>query len=194
MSIEDMNGALGEGRRISGAWLKVDPMRVEDLYVRLKEMPAIGGVGLQADAVRRLVAMLDENLGRAIFVYVGFAGLIASGVVYNTVRISFAERHRELASLRVLGFSRTDVSYILLGEVAFLTLLALPLGAAAGALLAWYLSLAMSSDLFRLPFAVAPSTFGVAAVVVLAITIAASLMVRSQIDRLDLAAALKTGE
>jgi putative ABC transport system permease protein len=174
--------------------LKVDPMRVEDLYVRLKEMPAIGGVGLQADAVRRLVAMLDENLGRAIFVYVGFAGLIASGVVYNTVRISFAERHRELASLRVLGFSRTDVSYILLGEVAFLTLLALPLGAAAGALLAWYLSLAMSSDLFRLPFAVAPSTFGVAAVVVLAITIAASLMVRSQIDRLDLAAALKTGE
>lgn len=194
MSIEDMNGALGEGRRISGAWLKVDPMRVEDLYVRLKEMPAIGGVGLQADAVRRLVAMLDENLGRAIFVYVGFAGLIASGVVYNTVRISFAERHRELASLRVLGFSRTDVSYILLGEVAFLTLLALPLGAAAGALLAWYLSLAMSSDLFRLPFAVAPSTFGVAAVVVLAITIAASLMVRSKIDRLDLAAALKTGE
>lgn len=194
MSIEDMNGALGEGRRISGAWLKVDPMRVEDLYVRLKEMPAIGGVGLQADAVRRLVAMLDESLGRAIFVYVGFAGLIASGVVYNTVRISFAERHRELASLRVLGFSRTDVSYILLGEVAFLTLLALPLGAAAGALLAWYLSLAMSSDLFRLPFAVAPSTFGVAAVVVLAITIAASLMVRSQIDRLDLAAALKTGE
>jgi len=110
------------------------------------------------------------------------------------VRISFAERRRELASLRVLGFSRADVSYILLGEVAFLTLLALPLGAAAGALLAWYLAHAMSSELFRLPFAISPATFGLAGAVVLAVTVLSSLMVQRQIDRLDLAEALKTGE
>ena len=94
----------------------------------------------------------------------------------------------------MLGFSRADVSYILLGEVAFLTLLALPLGAAAGALLSRYLSVAMSSDLFRLPFVIAPATFGAAGGVVVAITIVSSLLVRRQIDRLDLAAALKTGE
>ncbi|WIY68142.1 ABC transporter permease [Aquidulcibacter paucihalophilus] len=194
MRIEDLNRALGEGAQVSGAWLTVDADRTASLYTHLKETPAVVGVGLQAEAVTRLAAMLDENLGRAILVYVFFAGLIASGVVYNTVRISFAERQRELASLRVLGFSRADVSYILLGEVAFLTLLALPLGAAAGAGLAWYLAHAMSSDLFRLPFAVAPATFGMAAVVVLVITVAASLMVRRQIDRLDLVEALKTGE
>lgn len=194
MRIEDLNSALAEGAQTSGAWLTVDSERTADLYDRLKETPSVVGVGLQADAVKRLADMLDENLGRSILTFFLFAGLIASGVVYNTVRISFAERQRELASLRVLGFSRADVSYILLGEVAFLTLLALPLGAAAGAGLAWYLARAMSSDLFRLPFAVAPATFGLAGAVVLVITVVASLMVRGQIDRLDLAEALKTGE
>ncbi|OYX57592.1 MAG: hypothetical protein B7Y86_05500 [Brevundimonas subvibrioides] len=194
MRIEDLNRALQEGALVSGAWLTVDADRTGRLYARLKEAPSIAGVGLQAEAVKRLAEMLDENLGRSILTFFFFAGLIASGVVYNTVRISFAERQRELASLRVLGFSRADVSYILLGEVAFLALLALPLGAAAGAGLAWYLSRAMSSDLFRLPFAVAPATFGMAGAVVLVITVAASLMVRRQIDRLDLAEALKTGE
>lgn len=194
MRIEDLNRALGEGAQVSGAWLTVDSDRTGSLYGRLKEAPAVVGVGLQAEAVTRLAAMLDENLGRAILIYVFFAGLIAAGVVYNTVRISFAERRRELASLRVLGFSRAEVSYILLGEAAFLTLLALPLGAAAGAALAWYLAHAMSSDLFRLPFAISPATFGLAGAVVLAVTVASGLMVRRQIDRLDLAEALKTGE
>ncbi|HYD27716.1 ABC transporter permease [Brevundimonas sp.] len=194
MRIEDLNRALGEGGQVSGAWMTVDSDRTEGLYARLKETPSVAGVGLQAEAVKRLAAMLDENLGRSILTFFLFAGLIASGVVYNTVRISFAERQRELASLRVLGFSRAEVSYILLGEVAVLTLLALPLGAAAGAGLAWYLARAVSSDLFRLPFAVSPSTFGTAGALVLAITVAASLLVRAQIDRLDLAEALKTGE
>lgn len=194
MRIEDLNRALGEGDQISGAWLTVDADRTGSLYARLKDTPAVAGVGLQAAAVKRLADMLDENLGRSILIFFFFAGVIASGVVYNTMRISFAERQRELASLRVLGFSRADVSYILLGEVAFLTLLALPLGAAAGTGLAWYLARAMSSDLFRLPFAVSPATFGRAGAVVLFITVVASLLVRRQIDRLDLAEALKTGE
>ncbi|MDP3490289.1 MAG: FtsX-like permease family protein [Phenylobacterium sp.] len=194
MELQDLNRALGEGSQISGVWLTVDADRTEALYARLKETPQIAGVGLQAEAAKKLAAMLDENLGRSILIFVFFASLIASGVVYNTVRISFAERQRELASLRVLGFSRADVSYILLGEVAFLTLLALPLGAAAGTGLAWYLAHAMSSDLFRLPFAIAPATFGVAGAVVVLITVVASLMVRAQIDRLDMAEALKTGE
>lgn len=194
MRIEDLNRALGEGAQVSGAWLTVDRERTAALYAGLKETPSVAGVGLQAEAVERLSDLLDENLGRSILTFFIFAGLIAAGVVYNTVRISFAERRRELASLRVLGFTRGEVSYILLGEVAVLTLLALPLGAAAGAGLAWYLAQAMSSDLFRLPFAVSPATFGTAGVLVLAVTVGSSLLVRLQIDRLDLAEALKTGE
>jgi putative ABC transport system permease protein len=110
------------------------------------------------------------------------------------VRISFAERARELASLRVLGFTRSEVSYILLGEIAFLTLLALPLGAAVGSGLALYLALAVSSDLFRVPFIIDPSTFGYAGVVVIVITAVSGLLVRRELDRMDLISVLKTKE
>ena len=115
-------------------------------------------------------------------------------MVYNSVRISFAERSRELASLRVLGFSRAEVSYILLGEIAFLTLLALPLGAALGTALAYGLSQAMSSDLFRLPFIIGPATYGYAAIVVIVVTAASGLLVRRELDHMDLVGVLKSRE
>lgn len=194
MRIEDLNRNLREGPLVSGAWLSIDPDGAEALYIRLREAPAVAGVGLQAEAVKRLNALIDENLGVAILIYVFFAGLIASGVIYNAIRISLAERQRELASLRVLGFSRGEVSYLLLGEAALLTLMALPLGAAGGTFLAWYLADAMSSDLFRLPFTVASRTYGLAAIVVLGVTAASALIVRWQVDRLDLAEVLKSGD
>jgi len=194
LPIEALNRILHEGKVVSGAFLTVDESMVNTLYANLKEAPAVAGVGLQKLAARNLSKMLDENLGVAITIYTFFAGLIALGVIYNSVRISFAERQRELASLRVLGFSRGDISYILLGEVGFLTLLALPLGAVSGAMLAWFLAFAMSSDMFRLPFVISPATFGFSAVVVLAIAVASSLLVRRQLDQLDMVAVLKTGE
>lgn len=194
MEIGDLNRLMGEGPVVSGTFLTVDPDSVDALYTRLKEAPAVAGVSLQTMAMQRLDELMDESLGTSIFVFVIFAGLIALGVVYNAVRISYAERQRELASLRVLGFSRGDVSYILLGEVAFLALVALPVGGVTGTGLAWYMASAMSSDMFRLPFIISPATYGFAAIVVLAITAASSLLVRRQIDRLDMAEALKTGE
>jgi putative ABC transport system permease protein len=137
---------------------------------------------------------MDQSIGVSIWMYTAFAALIAIGVVYNSVRISFAERARELASLRVLGFTRGEVSYILLGEIAFLTLVALPLGAALGTGLAWYLARAMSSDLFRLPFVIDPATYGYAGAVVLIVTAVSGLLVRRQLDRMDLVSVLKTQE
>jgi putative ABC transport system permease protein len=159
-----------------------------------RRMNAVAGVTLQSLAKRNFTDIMDQNIGMSIWVYTAFAGLIAIGVVYNSVRISFAERQRELASLRVLGFTRGEVSYILLGEIAFLTLLALPLGAALGVGLAWFLAQAMSSDLFRLPFVIGASTFGYAGVVVIVVTAVSGLLVRRQLDRMDLVAVLKSRE
>ena len=137
---------------------------------------------------------MDQNIGISIWMYTTFASLIAIGVVYNSVRISFAERARELASLRVLGFTRAEVSYILLGEIAFLTLLALPLGMGLGSGLAWYLAEAVSSDLFRIPYIIEASTFGYAAAVVIVVTAVSGLLVRRELDRMDLISVLKTKE
>jgi putative ABC transport system permease protein len=120
--------------------------------------------------------------------------MIAAVVIYNAMRVSLAERQRELASLRVLGFSKADVSYILLGEAGFLTLAAIPLGLVMGTGLAWSLSKAMSTDFFRLPFIITAGTYGYTALVLILISAASALFVRNRIDHLDLVAVLKTRE
>jgi putative ABC transport system permease protein len=192
MRLEDLNALLHEGAAISGASLTVDSARAAELYTELKEAPAVAVVALQDLAERNFRELMDQNIGLSVWIYTMFAGLIAIGVVYNSVRISFAERERELASLRVLGFSRAEVSYILLGEIAFLTLCALPIGAALGTGLAYYLAQQVSSDLFRLPFVIEPGTYGYAAAVVVMVTAVSGLSVRRRLDRMDLVAVLKS--
>lgn len=123
-----------------------------------------------------------------------FAGTIAFGVVYNSARISLSERGRELASLRVLGLTRFEVAYILLGELALLTLLAIPIGCVLGYGLAWIMTIAFSADLYTIPLMVPRETYGYAASVVLAAALISGLIMRRRIDRLDLVAVLKTRE
>src|SRR5690606_4851434 len=172
--------------------LVVDAAATDALYAELKRRPAVAGVLLQRVAEDNFTELMDQSIGLVVWVYTAFAGLIAIGVVYNTVRVSFAERQRELASLRVLGFTRGEVSYILLGEIAFLTLIALPIGALLGTGMAWALAQAMSSDLFRLPFVIGPSTYGYAGLVVIIVTAVSGLLVRRRLDRMDLVGVLKS--
>ncbi|MGD8323767.1 MAG: ABC transporter permease [Gammaproteobacteria bacterium] len=194
MRIEDLNRLMHEGAIVSGAFLTVDSGQRTALYRELKDSPAVASVSLQDVAYRNFREIMDQNIGVSIWMYTSFAALIAIGVVYNSVRISFAERARELASLRVLGFTRGEVSYILLGEIALLTLLALPIGAGVGTALAWYLAQAMSSDLYRIPFVIDRATYGFAAAVVIIVTGASGLLVRRQLDRMNLISVLKTKE
>lgn len=194
MRLEDLNAALGEGGVVSGARLLVDPTQMSRLYADLKAAPGVASVQLQSLAETAMREIMDQSMGTSIVVYTLFAGLIAVGVIYNAARVSLAERARELASLRVLGFSRAEVSYILLGETGLLTLIAIPLGLLMGTGLAWQLAHAMSSDLFRIPFVILPRTYGYAALILIAIAAATALIVRRRIDKFDLVAVLKARE
>jgi putative ABC transport system permease protein len=129
-----------------------------------------------------------------IFFNVLFAGVIAFGVVYNSARVSLSERSRELASLRVLGFTRAEISLILLGELAILTILALPLGALIGYLLGEFIITAFSNELYRMSFVVTPATLAWSFLTVIAAAFLSGLLVRRRLDRLDLVAVLKTRE
>ncbi|MBI1789261.1 MAG: ABC transporter permease, partial [Acidobacteria bacterium] len=122
------------------------------------------------------------------------ASTIAFGVIYNSARIALSERGRELASLRVLGFTRGEISFILLGEMAVLTLVALPLGPWAGRSLCAAMVQASHNDLFRMPLAIQPSTYSFAATVILAWSLVSGWLVKRKLDRLDLVAVLKTKE
>ncbi len=194
MDLSALNRLLREGNAISGAYLSVDSLYQHEIYRRLIDMPRVVGTVVRKDEIRNFYETQAEALLFFTFVATILAGTIAFGVVYNSARIALAERSRELASLRVLGYTRAEISYILLGELGLLTLAALPLGFLLGRALCTHLAIALSSDLFRIPASVGPATYSLAATVVVVSACVSGLIVRHRLDRLDLVAALKTRE
>jgi putative ABC transport system permease protein len=172
--------------------LSLDENRKEDFYAAVKSMPTVGGVALQRVSLanfRKTVALLITTMAS---IYTGLAAVIAFGVVYNNARISLSERARELASLRVLGFTRGEVLRILLLELAILTLVAQPPGWAMGYGLAWVMKTNLAGELMRVRLVVEHSTYVFATSVVVLAAVASAVVIRERIDKLDLVAVLKT--
>lgn len=183
-----------DGAPVGAALLKIDPAAHDSILIRLKDTPAVLGVTERTDALARFQQLIDDNLLNMIGFFNLFACAITVGVVYNSARILFSERAHELATLRVLGYQRSEAAMILLGELALLMALALPLGCAIGFGMAHLVSAMFSSDLFRLPMAAAPATYGYSALVVLAAGLAAALIVAWRVMRLDMVRVLKARE
>ncbi len=189
-----LNRMMREENAISGANLAVDPLFQSEVYARLKEIPRIAATAIRKQSVTSFQKLQAEMVLFFTFVATLLGATIAFGVVYNTARIALAERSRELASLRVLGFTRAEISYILLGELGVITLAAIPLGFLVGNLLCAYLASQMQTDLYRVPLVLSPSTYAFAAAVVLGSACVSAFAVRRKLDHLDLVAVLKTKE
>ena len=189
-----LHRALGEGDTLSGAYLRVDPARLDDLHRKLKQIPTVAGEMIKRAAIESFDRTLAEFIGEMRTVMVAFAAIIAFGVVYNATRISLAERERELATLRVIGFRRAEIAYILLGEIAIVVLFALPLGLLLGYAMAGLTVQAYQTEVYRLPLVVSPRTHAFAAIVTVAATAISSWIVRRRLQRLDLIGVLKTRE
>ncbi len=159
-----------------------------------RQLPRVVGVFSKATLLRNMQDVSARNIRIMSTILTLFATIIAVGVVYNNARIALAERTWELASLRVLGFTRGEVSALLLGEMALCIALALPLGMALGYGLVHLVAVLLKSDQFFFPVVIRPPTYAWAALVVLASGVASALVVRRRIDRLDMVAALKTRE
>jgi putative ABC transport system permease protein len=192
--VNELNRLMREGRTTSGAMLAVDPRAESRLYARLKRIPAVSGVTIREAALASFEETLARSIGIITTVLVVFSCAISVATVYNAARIALSERARELASLRVLGFTRREISAMLLGEHALLTLAAIPLGYAIGYQICALVASAYQWELFRLPLVVSRETYGFALVVVLASAFVSALLVRRRLDRLDLVAVLKTRE
>jgi len=194
MQFDSLNRLMRAQDAVSGMHLAVDAAQAEELYGRLKSTPQIAGVAIKAQSLKSFRDTVAENLLRFRTFNVIFACIIAFGVVYNSVRISLAERSRELATLRVIGFTRAEVSAILLGELAALTAAAIPMGFALGYAFTAVVSTSYNTELFRMPLIIERATFGFATVVVLLAAAVSGLIVRRRIDRLDLVSVLKARE
>ncbi|HUU34632.1 MAG TPA: FtsX-like permease family protein, partial [Vicinamibacterales bacterium] len=194
LHVDVLRRLLAEGQTLSGAHVTVDPRELAAFHARVKATPAVAGVALREVTLRNFREAMAENMYVSIFFNVAFAAVIAFGVVYNAARVSLSERAHELASLRVLGFTRGEISRVLLGELAILTLLALPLGTAIGAALGHLIMLGFTNEVYRLSFVVHRGTLAWSYLAVIAATTVSALLVRRRLDALDLVGVLKTRE
>lgn len=194
MQRSTLNRLLQEGNAINAVFLDIDELHSARIYRVLDAMPRVAGLVVRENAIRSFHKTMEETILFFSFVAAVLGGAIAFGVVYNSARIALSERDRELASLRVLGFTRGEVAYILLGELTLATLLALPLGYLFGRALCAYLSSAFRSDLYRVPLVLEADTFAFAASVVLGSALVSGLLLWRKLNRLDLIGVLKTRE
>jgi putative ABC transport system permease protein len=185
---------LREDNLISGAWLRVDPLHADQLYARLKRMPAVSGVAIRSAMIDSVTDIIDRAFTTVSYFEILFAAIIIGGMVYNSVRIALSERGNELASLRVLGFTQREVVVLLLGEQALLTLCAIPVGLAMGYGLCALLVPLFDRELFRLPLVFGTQTFVYPVIATLISAILSALLVARRLRHLDLIAVLKTRE
>lgn len=190
----ELNRALGDGDLGGGQVLSIERGREAQVLAATQALPRVAGAFSKATMVRNMEEISARNVRIMSTILTVFASVIAVGVVYNNARIVLAERGWELASLRVLGFTRAEVSTLLLGEMAITVAVALPLGMALGWALIHAISELLKSDQFFFPVVIRARTYAWAALCVVAAAIASGAVVRRRIDRLDMVAVLKTRE
>ena len=191
MDIDALNRLLDEGDRITGAYLLVAGSRWHDFLTQLKKTPRAAAVVIKEgmrDSFRRTTA---ESIGLLQKIYMGFAVLVAFGIVYNSARISLSERQRELATLRVVGFTRREVAAVLVGELTILTLLALPVGLLIGSGFATAVIRTVNTEFVRLPVIFTGANYALATLVVGVAATASALFASRKLAQLDLVGVLK---
>jgi putative ABC transport system permease protein len=194
MDLDALHSMMREGDVTTGALLLIDGNQQAQLSRALKAMPGVAGAGFKQAVVESFQKTMASNMNLTIFINVLFASVIAFGVVYNTARVSLSERSHELASLRVLGFTRAEISLVLMGELATLTVAALPVGGFLGYLLVTAIVKSAESELYRLPVFISRQAVAWACLGILSAAMASGLLVRRRLDRLDLVAVLKVRE
>jgi putative ABC transport system permease protein len=194
MHADALRRMLREGATVSAAALMVDDAALPALNLALKGLPAVAGVAVREATLRSFRETMAEHMNLMILFNVAFAGVIAFGVVYNAARVSLSERSRELASLRVLGFTRAEVARILVGELALVTLASLPVGTLVGYGLGLAIMTIFTNEVYRLPFTVTAQTVAWSWLTVIGSAAVSALAVRRRLERLDLVAVLKSRE
>lgn len=194
MDFEYVNALFRHMPRVSTVNITLDDQQTEALHAAIKDTPRISGIVEMNENRRSFQETIEQNIVVMNTIYIVVAVLITIGVTYNAARIQLSERARELASLRILGFGRGEVSYILVGEMMLIALIAQPLGWLIGSGIAHLMTNAFTSDLYAIPLVLKPATFTLASLVVLLAAFASVMMVRRRLDRLDLVSVMKTRE
>jgi putative ABC transport system permease protein len=191
MDISALRRLLKEGETINGAFLTVDHARWDEFMRAIKDTPRSAAVMVKRDQLAAFRDTTAKSIGMIRTLYFALAVIVAFGVVYNSARIALSERSRELATLRVVGFSMAEVRGVLIGELAILVLVALPAGLLFGRGLALFIMSSFSTETVRMPIQINPSTYSLAVSVVLAAAALSFALVSRMLAKLDLVGVLK---
>jgi putative ABC transport system permease protein len=191
MELTALNRLLLEGDLVTGAYIAVDRGRWTDFLAAVKETPRATSVVVKEAMRESFRKTTAESIGVLQMIYLLFATLVAFGIVYNSARISLSERARELATLRVLGFTRGEVGAVLVGELTLLALLAVPVGLWVGGWLAQGLLTIVNTETVRLPLVLTLANYSFAASVITVATVVSLLVAARRIREIDLVSALK---
>jgi putative ABC transport system permease protein len=194
MRMDELQHAFGEKATASMALLRIDPRTYSLTEPKLKELPNIGGVLRKQTIIDQFYAQSAEMMLVMSLILTLFAGTIAVGVVYNNARVALSMRSRDLASLRVLGFRRAEISAVLLGELTIQVLLAIPIGLFIGTWMSEAMMSMTDPEQYRLPVNLSSTTYAYAAGVTMVAGAVSALLVRRKLDKLDLIGVLKTRE
>ncbi len=194
MQMGALNRKLDDQGAITNAYLRVDQRHIDEVFRRLEDMPKVQGAQRSERILEQFRRQTNESVVFQTTIIVIIASIIVIGVVYNNSRVALSMRGRELASLRVLGFTRGEVAYILLAEQAVQVVLAIPVGWVLGKFFARALVAAMNPENFRFPVYISPHTYAFTAVVTVASAVLSGLLVRRRLDRMDLTEVLKERE
>jgi putative ABC transport system permease protein len=194
MDIQALNRLMGEGPTTSGAFLSVDSAFAERLYAFLKRTPAVSGVAVREAMLTSFRNTIARSLSISMGALVGFACVIAFGMVYNGARVTLSERSHELASLRVLGFTRGEVGWMLLGEQGLLAGISIPIGFLLGYAICALLVYSMQSELYRMPLVISSRTYAYASLIIAAASVFSGALILRRVYRLDLVSVLKARE
>lgn len=183
-----------EGEQVSGVFLTLDTSYRDPIYRMIKDTPGISGILDKRAALANFRALLSKSTGWMRIVNGVFAALIALGVAYNSTLITFTERARDLATMRVLGYNNAEVKWILLLELVCITLLALPIGIPLGYTFAYGMTVALDSDSHRFPLIIDRQTIAYAISVTLGSSLLCGWLVIRMIEGMDLISVLKVRE
>jgi putative ABC transport system permease protein len=185
---------LGEEPRVNAVLLAVDPAHLASVRARLKDLPEVLGVTSTQHTIDLYRRQTGESMLFFTIVLTISAAAISIGVVYNNARIALSLRSRDLATLRVLGFTRHEVSMILLGEIGVQVLFGVPVGLVVGTWGCEQFAMAMGTEWMRLPMFIAASTYAKAAAIAIVSGVASAFLVRRKLDQLDLIGVLKSSD
>jgi putative ABC transport system permease protein len=194
MDLRSLNRLLDEGDIVTGANFRVDQLQRDEFFRALKGIPKVSWVAIKESLRENFRQTTAASIGLIQKIYMLFAMVVAFGVVYNNARISLAERARELATLRVIGFSRREVGSVLVTELVILAAVAVPLGLLVGTGFATAILGAVNTETVRLPLILTASNYAFAVMVVCIASTFSALVVLRKLHQLDLVGALKAPE